>query len=38
MTVTEFRPSPGRPANASVATGLDVDGFWDLFIEAVGRL
>jgi purine nucleosidase len=38
MTVTDFRPSPERPANASVATGLDVDGFWGLFIEAVGRL
>jgi purine nucleosidase len=38
MTVTDFRTRPDRPANASVATALDVDGFWDLFVDAVGRL
>lgn len=38
MTVTDFRPPAGGPANVSVATGIDVAGFWDLFVEALGRL
>jgi purine nucleosidase len=38
MTVTDFRPPAKRPANASVATGIDVAGLWDLFVEALGRL
>jgi purine nucleosidase/pyrimidine-specific ribonucleoside hydrolase len=39
MTVTDFRPDLARPANAQVATTLDVEGFWDLMlgaIEAIG--
>jgi purine nucleosidase/pyrimidine-specific ribonucleoside hydrolase len=28
----------GRPPNAQVATVLDVDGFWDLVLDALGRL
>ena len=31
MTVTDFKRHP----NALVGTGLDVDGFWDLFLEAL---
>jgi purine nucleosidase len=37
MTVTDFRP-PDRPTNADVATAIDVAGFWELFVEALGRL
>jgi purine nucleosidase len=38
MTVTDFRPAPDRPANTSVATAIDVDAFWDLFVESLERL
>ncbi|HZU19173.1 MAG TPA: nucleoside hydrolase [Candidatus Dormibacteraeota bacterium] len=38
MTVTDFRPSPGRPPNARVALRLDVDRFWDLVVGAVEQL
>jgi purine nucleosidase len=38
MTVTDFRPPSDRPANVAVATAIDVKGFWELFLEAVGRL
>jgi purine nucleosidase len=31
MTVTDFKRQP----NALVGVGLDVDGFWDLFVEAL---
>lgn len=37
MTVTDFRPRDGR-FNAKVGTTLDVDGFWDLFIDALARV
>jgi purine nucleosidase len=36
MTVTDFRPRNG-PFNAKVGTSLEVDGFWDLFIDALAR-
>jgi purine nucleosidase len=35
MTVTEFRRKPGVEFNAMVGTGLDVEGFWSLFIGAI---
>jgi purine nucleosidase len=38
MTVTDFRPPPHRPANTSVATALDLNSFWALFVESLGRL
>jgi purine nucleosidase len=38
MTVTDFRPSPDHRVNASVATTIDEAGFWDLFVDALGRL
>jgi purine nucleosidase len=38
MTVTDFRPSPDHPVNAEVATTIDEAGFWDLFVDALGRL
>lgn len=38
MTVTDFRPAEGRPWNARVATALDVDGFWDLLLGALGTI
>ncbi len=38
MTVTDFRPPPHRPANTSVATALDMNSFWELFVESLGRL
>jgi purine nucleosidase len=37
MTVTDFRPTD-RPTNADVATAIEVAGFWELFVEALGRL
>lgn len=37
MTVTDFELR-GRPANALVATALQVDRFWDLVLEAYGRV
>jgi purine nucleosidase len=38
MTVTDFRVGEGRPPNAAVATRLDVAGFWDLFVDSLGRI
>ena len=38
MTVTDFRAGPGRPFNARVATKLDVEGFWDLVVDALERI
>ena len=38
MTVTDFRPTPERPANAKVAVGIDGAGLWDLFIDALARI
>ena len=38
MTVTDFHGKLGRPANARVATRLDVDGFWELVVEALESL
>ena len=35
MTVTDFGNAHGEPANALVATTLDVPGFWDLMIDAL---
>ena len=36
MTVADFKPE--RPFNAKVAMKLDVDGFWDLVIDAMERI
>jgi purine nucleosidase len=38
MTATDFREREGRPFNACVGTGLEVAGFWDLFLEALTRV
>jgi purine nucleosidase len=38
MTVTDFREREGVRFNASVGTGLDVEGFWDLFVDALERV
>jgi inosine-uridine nucleoside N-ribohydrolase len=38
MTVTDFRGRLGRPVNVKVATKLDVDGFWQLMIDALQRI
>jgi purine nucleosidase len=38
MTVTEFRRRHRGHAKALVGTDLDIEGFWDLFIDALGRL
>jgi purine nucleosidase len=38
MTVVDFKPRPGKPLDAKVATGLDFDGFWDLVVAALARL
>jgi purine nucleosidase len=35
MTVVDFRLRDGAQPNALVGTGLDIDGFWDLFVEAL---
>ena len=37
-TVTDFRKIDGRPFNARVGTSLAVNGFWDLFIDALSRI
>jgi purine nucleosidase len=34
-TVTDFAKKKGRPFNAKVGTSLAVDGFWNLFVDAV---
>ncbi len=36
-TVVDLHGVLGRPPNAQVALELDVDGFWDLLIDALGR-
>jgi purine nucleosidase len=36
MTVTDFR-APPEAHNALVATGIDVDGFWDLVMDSFAR-
>jgi purine nucleosidase len=38
MTVTDFRSREGVRFNATVGTGLEVAGFWDLFIDALRRV
>jgi purine nucleosidase len=38
MTVTDFSGRLGRPVNAKVATRLDIDGFWDLMVDALERI
>ena len=38
MTVTDFRMRDGVRQNAAVGVGLDVGGFWDLFIDALKRI
>ncbi|MBJ7610705.1 MAG: nucleoside hydrolase [Candidatus Dormibacteraeota bacterium] len=38
MTVTDFRPPPDHAVNAGVATTIDQAGFWELFVDALGRL
>jgi purine nucleosidase len=35
MTVVDFRMGGGAKANALVGTGLDIAGFWDLFVESL---
>ena len=37
MTVTDF-DAPARTRNARVAVAIDVDGFWDLVMDAYGRV
>jgi purine nucleosidase/pyrimidine-specific ribonucleoside hydrolase len=37
-TVVDLHQVTGRPANARVAVGLDVDRFWDLMVTAVADL
>jgi len=37
-TVVDYAAGAGRPANASVATELDAPAFWDLLLDALGRL
>lgn len=37
-TVTDFRETEGRPFNALVGIGLAVEGFWDLFVDALSRI
>jgi purine nucleosidase/pyrimidine-specific ribonucleoside hydrolase len=37
-TVVDLHRRTGRPANADVALGLDVDAFWRLLMSAVRRL
>ncbi|TMC39401.1 MAG: nucleoside hydrolase [Chloroflexi bacterium] len=36
MTLVDFRRRDGTQANAMVGTGLEVEGFWDLFIGSLG--
>jgi len=38
MTVTEFHADRGQAFNAQVATTLDVQGFWDLVVDALTRI
>jgi inosine-uridine nucleoside N-ribohydrolase len=38
MTVTDFGGRLGHPANAAVATELNVPAFWDLVLDALRRL
>jgi len=38
MTVTEFEADRGHPFNVKVATKLDFRGFWDLVVDALGRI
>jgi purine nucleosidase len=38
MTVTDFLDAYGRAHNTQVATQLDVDGFWDLVVDAVAAI
>jgi len=38
MTVTDFRPTRERPANAAVAVDVDAPGVWDLFLDALIRI
>jgi purine nucleosidase len=37
MTVVDFSPRSAPRFNAKVGTGLDVEGFWDLFVGALER-
>jgi len=37
MTVTDFTAAPGD-CNAQVAVAIDVGGFWDLVLDAYGRV
>jgi purine nucleosidase/pyrimidine-specific ribonucleoside hydrolase len=37
-TVVDLHQVTGRPPNARVAVGLDVDRFWDLMVTAVADL
>jgi purine nucleosidase len=38
MTVVWFKEETGMPFNAQVGTGLQAEAFWDLFIDALGRI
>lgn len=38
MTVTDFRPTRGRPANAAVAVDVDAPAVWDLLADALARI
>jgi inosine-uridine nucleoside N-ribohydrolase len=38
MTVTDFKGRMGLEPNTQVATKLEFDRFWDLMIDAIGRI
>ena len=38
MTVTDFKRAPGRPPNALVGVDLQVQAFWDVFLDALTRI
>ena len=38
MSVVWFKEQQGMPFNSLVGTGLDANGFWDLFVDALARV
>ncbi len=38
QTVTDFADAYGQPHNTRVATKLDVDGFWNLIVDAIAAI
>jgi pyrimidine-specific ribonucleoside hydrolase len=37
MTIADFHNVSGKPANARVATGIDIEGFWEWFTDLFSR-